>query len=149
MWEEKQRNDSLLTVRRRFMLFRESNRLCLCLSFLLLIPIFCRAAGDSKCQIGTLAGGTAFVDDSGRTWLGDAANVTVELEYKSHIVLLVSDDLGDYIEELGTGTYYLKSARSADGKPLRFARGQHKSFKIGRNKTTRFDVMLLKPVGSV
>jgi len=97
-------------------------------------------------QGGTLAGTMAFVDESEENWLANAAKVTVELEYKGHLVLLISDDLGDYIEELGAGTYYVKSARSADGKQLRFAPSQHKCFKIELNKTTRFDVMLLKPV---
>lgn len=96
-------------------------------------------------QGGTLAGTMVFVDESEKKWLANAAKVTVELEHKGQIMSLVSDDLGDYIEELAAGTYYLRSARSEDGKQLRFAPSQHKCFKIERNKTTRFDVMLLKP----
>ena len=86
----------------------------------------------------------AFVDEVEKKWLANAGKVTVELECEGNVVVLVSDDLGDYIVELPVGTYRLKSARSADGKDLRFAPSQHTSFKVKRNKTTRFDVTLLK-----
>jgi len=86
----------------------------------------------------------AFVDEVEKKWLANAGKVTVELECEGRVVILVSDDLGDYIVELPVGTYHLKSARTVDGKNLRFTPGQHESFKVKRNKTTRFDVTLLK-----
>ena len=98
-------------------------------------------------KTGMLVGTMSFVTGSPKTGpsLGDAANVTVELEYKGLSVCLVSNDHGDYIVKMPKGTYCLKSARSADNKSLRFSPYQSKCFKIEPNKDTRFDVMLLKP----
>ena len=89
----------------------------------------------------------SFVSGSPKTGptLGEAANVTVELEYKGLQVCLISNEQGDYVVNLPKGTYCLKSARTADNKPLRFSPYQYKCFKIETNKDTRFDVMLLKP----
>ena len=98
----------------------------------------------SKRTAGTLAGSMAFVDESEKKWLANAAKVTVELGYKGQTIPLVSNELGDYIVELAAGTYELKSARDAEGKELRFSPSQHRSFKVKPGKTTRFDVMLLK-----
>ncbi|HZJ44475.1 MAG TPA: hypothetical protein VFD63_11945 [Pyrinomonadaceae bacterium] len=99
----------------------------------------------TKRQAGTLAGSMAFVDESEKKWLANAAKVTVELRHKGQTIPLVSNELGDDIVELTAGTYELKSARDAEGKELRFSVSQHKSFKVKPGKTTRFDVMLLKP----
>jgi hypothetical protein len=128
------------------MQFREtSKKSVLCLLFLLLLPLQSNEAGMKKRQAGTLAGSMAFVDESEKKWLANAAKVTVELGYKGQTIPLVSNELGDYIVELAAGTYELKSARDTEGKELRFSISQHKSFKVKSGKTTRFDVMLLRP----
>ena len=126
------------------MLFHEINKSFLCVFFLLLLPLHSRESGMLKQAVGTLAGSMAFVDENEKKWLANAPKVTVELEHEGQIISLVSDDLGAYIVELPPGTYDLKSARNGDGKQLRFSPKQHKCFKIEQNKTTRFDVMLLK-----
>ena len=95
-------------------------------------------------RTGTVVGSMAWVDDRERNTLGDAANVTVELEHKGKIVLLVANDHGDYVKEFPIGTYCLKSAHDAAGKQLRFSPDQYKCFKVRSKKDTRFDVMLLK-----
>ena len=125
------------------MLFREIKNKRLC--FLLLLILCGVSVGASGQQTGTVAGGTLFVDESEKTWLGDAANVTVELEHEGRALTIVSDDNGDFIVKLQKGIYRLKSARDADGKVLRFSSSQHERFKVEPNKDTRFDVMLLPP----
>lgn len=127
------------------MQFREtSKKSLLCLLFLLLLPLQSNQAGVAKRQPGTLAGTMAFVDESEKKWQANAAKVTVEIGHKGQTILLVSNELGDYIVELAAGTYEVKAARDADGKELRFSPSQHRSFKVKPGKTTRFDVMLLK-----
>ena len=133
-------------LHRLSMLFRETSKnslLCLLL-FLLILPLQSNEAAMSKRTAGTLAGSMAFVDESEKKWLANAAKVTVELGHKGQTILLVSNELGDYIVELVAGTYELKCARDAEGKELRFSSSQHRSFKVESGKTTRFDVMLLK-----
>lgn len=117
----------------------------MCLLLLLPLPLYGSVVKVSEHQDGTLAGSMAYVDEAEKKWLANASKVTVELEHEGNVILLVSDDLGDYIVELKTGTYHLKSARNADGKQLRFAPSQHECFKVEPNKTTRFDITLLKP----
>lgn len=121
------------------------NNRFLCLMMLLLLPLQSNTLEVSSQKNGTLVGSIGFVDETETTSLGDAANVTVELEHKGQLIPLVSNDLGDYIVELAAGTYDLKSARSAEGKELRFSSSQHKCFKVEPGKTTRFDVVLLTP----
>jgi hypothetical protein len=100
-----------------------------------------------KQRVGTLVGTMSFVSGSRKTGLslGDAANVTVELAHKGRTILLLANENGDYVEKLPIGRYCVKSAHSAENKPLRFSPYQYKCFQISRNKDTRFDVMLLKP----
>jgi hypothetical protein len=100
---------------------------------------------NANLDAGTVVGSMAFVDDRSPNTLGDAAHVTVELEYKKSVVLLVSNDHGDYVKDFATGTYCLKTARDASGSQLRFSPRQHVCFKVRSSKDTRFDVMLLKP----
>jgi len=130
-----------------FMLYRAINKSSLCLALLLLLPSHGGTSERSWQKKGTLVGTMSFVSGSPKTGpsLGDAANVTVELEYKGLPVCLASNEQGDYVVSLPKGTYCLKSARSADNKPLRFSPHQSKCFKIEPSKDTRFDVMLLKP----
>jgi hypothetical protein len=127
------------------MRFHDTNKLTVCL-FLSMLLFSCGSIlGVPGHKTGTLVGSMLFVDQGETVSLGDAANVTVELEHKDQVVLLVSNDHGDYVRELPEGTYCLKSARGAEGKPLRFSLRQYKCFKIRSKKDTRFDVMLLKP----
>jgi hypothetical protein len=86
-----------------------------------------------------------FVNESERTTLGSAAKVIVELQHKGRTLIIVSDDNGDFLVKLPKGIYRLKSARSANNKPLRFSPSQHRRLKVEPNKDTRFDVMLLMP----
>lgn len=128
------------------MQFRESSKKSfLCLLLLLLLPVQSNQAGVTKRHSGTLAGTMAFVDESEKNWQANAAKVTVEIRHKDQTILLLSNQLGDYILELAAGTYELKAAHDAEGKELRFSPSQHRSFKVKPGKTTRFDVMLLKP----
>jgi TonB family protein len=119
----------------------KNKRLCL----LLLLVLYGAPVGASGQQTGTVAGGTLFVDESEKTTLGDAANVTVELEHEGRTLTIVSDDNGDFIVKLSEGIYRLKSARDAGGKVLHFSASQHEQFRVEPDKDTRFDVMLLQP----
>ncbi len=96
---------------------------------------------------GFLVGSMAYSSGDKRTGdaLGEAAGVTVELLYKGRVVKLTSNQQGDYILNMPKGKYCLRSAVSADGRPLSFSPYQHKCFQIRPKKDTRFDVMLLKP----
>lgn len=96
-------------------------------------------------QAGTVAGGTLFVDEKEKRRLGDAPNVTLELEHKKRILTIVSDDKGDFAVKLPKGNYRLKSARNADRRPLRFSPSQYEYFQVKSNQDTRLDVMLLRP----
>ena len=127
------------------MRFRDINKSHVCPFILLLLLPYGGVNGMLGHRTGTLVGSMAFVNDKQETTLGDAANVTVELEHKGRIVLLIANDHGDYVKEFPIGTYCLKSAHDAGGKSLRFSPDQHKCFKIRSKKDTRFDVMLLKP----
>lgn len=126
------------------MLFQEVNKFGLCLFLLLLLPLTGNSLNPSQQKAGTVAGSMIFVDEREKTTLGEAAKVTVELEYKGQTISLISDELGDFIKKLAGGTYCLKSARTADNKPLSFSPGQARCFTIKYNKDTRFDVMFLK-----
>jgi hypothetical protein len=85
-----------------------------------------------------------FVDKAEKVSLGPGSNVTVELEHKHQVILLLSDEHGYYVKELPEGTYCLKAARDTKGNPLHFSPRQHNCFKIKSQNDTRFDVMLLK-----
>jgi hypothetical protein len=127
-----------------FMQYLNINKSYSCLVFLALLCFCGVALGMSGQEAGTVVGSMAFVNDREPNTLGDAANVTVELEHKGRIALLVSNDHGDYVKEFPTGTYCLKSAHDSAGNELRFSPDQYKCFKIRSKKDTRFDVMLLK-----
>jgi hypothetical protein len=118
-------------------------------AFLVLPLLLGLAAGinsaPSKSQTGQLVGSMGYVDVREKESQGDAAGVTVELEYKRRVVKLTSNQQGDYIVALAKGEYCLKSAVTADNKPLSFSPRQPKCFKIKPGKDSRFDVMLLKP----
>ncbi|MGE0175410.1 MAG: hypothetical protein AB7T49_21685 [Oligoflexales bacterium] len=126
------------------MQFQEANNKCLVLVALILL-----VAGDplnaSEPQMGTVVGSAVFVDEGRRITLGDAPRVAIELDYKGQQEKIISDDGGDFIKRLAKGTWCLMSARDSSGEELKFARGQHKCFKIVPGKDTRFDIMLLKP----
>jgi hypothetical protein len=124
------------------MLFQESNKFSFGLLLALLFTLSSESFGISDHQTGIVAGSAAFVDE--REFLGNAANVIIELQRKGQPITIVSDNQGDFIVKLPKGTYCLKSATNPDKKPLRFAPRQTKCFKINPNQDTRFDVMLLK-----
>src|SRR5712691_10303771 len=77
-----------------FMQYHAINKSCLCLLLLLLLPSYGGTSGMPGQKTGTLVGTMSFVTGSPKTGpsLGDAANVTVELEYKGLSVCLVSND---------------------------------------------------------
>lgn len=114
--------------------------------FLLLffLPFNSNPALKTIPKVGMLAGSMVFVDVHEKKWLGDAANVTVELDFRGQTIPLVSNNLGDYMVELRAGRYELLSVHNAEGKKLQFSPGQHRFFKIESGKTKRFDVMLLE-----
>jgi hypothetical protein len=126
------------------MLFHETNKLLVSL-FLLLLLTCGNAVAVSEHQPGSVVGSMLFVNESEKTTLGSAAKVIVELQHEGQTLTIVSDDNGDFIVKLPKGIYLLKSARSADNKPLRFSSSQHRCLKVEPNKDTRFDVMLLMP----
>jgi hypothetical protein len=126
------------------MLFQEVSKSILCLTLLLLLPTTGNSLNASRQQAGTVAGSMVFVDAHEKTTLGEAAKVTVELEHEEQRVSITSDELGDFIRKLAKGTYCLKSARSADNKPLSFSPNQTKCFTIKPNQDTRFDVMFVE-----
>ena len=126
------------------MLFQETNKLLVSL-FLSLSLTYGNAVVVSGHQPGSVVGSMLFVNESERTTLGSAAKVIVELQHKGRTLIIVSDDNGDFLVKLPKGIYRLKSARSANNKPLRFSPSQHRRLKVEPNKDTRFDVMLLMP----
>ena len=128
-----------------FMRFHDTNKLVRCLSLLVLLFSSSSILGVPGHKTGTLVGSMGFVHRGEKISLGAAPNVTVELEHKDQVVLLLSDDHGYYVKEFPEGTYCLKSARDAEGKLLSFSPRQYKCFKVRPKKDTRFDVMLLKP----
>ena len=127
------------------MQFHGTNNLGLCLCFQMLVFSSGWILGLPPHKTGTLVGSTGFVDQGEKVSLGEVPNVTVELKHKDKVILLLSDDHGNYVKELPEGTYCLKSARDAEGKLLNFSPRQYKCFKVRSKKDTRFDVMLLKP----
>jgi hypothetical protein len=126
------------------MLCHEVNKVGLCLLLLLLLSLSGNSLDVSLQKVGTVAGSMIFIDPREETYIGNAAKVTVELEYKKQTVFIMSDELGDFINKLAGGTYCLKLARTADNKPLSFSPSQSRCFTIKPNKDTRFDVMFLK-----
>jgi hypothetical protein len=126
------------------MMCREINNVRLSLLLLLLSPLTGNSIAILQQKSGTVAGSMMFIDPREETAIGNAAKVTVELEYKKQAVFIVSDEVGDFIKKLASGTYCLKSARTADNKPLNFSPSQSRCFNIKPNKDSRFDVMFLK-----
>jgi hypothetical protein len=123
------------------------NGLAIIVLFLLFAGASNNAQENSERRQGQLVGSMLYVSGDERSGesLGDAAEVTVELEHKRRIIKLTSNQQGDYILTMAKGKYCLKSAVSADSQPLSFSPHQHRCFQIRPKKDTRFDVMLLKP----
>src|SRR5262245_34120053 len=90
---------------REYMLFQEINRLCSFGLGVMLLISFGNSLSGAERQTGTVVGSVSFVDESAREFLGDAANVTIELEYRRQTRIIVSDKQGDYIVELPRGEY--------------------------------------------
>jgi hypothetical protein len=101
------------------------------------------APADARAS-GTLAGTMGFVDAQNK-WADNAAKITVDLKHDGRTIPLTSDELGDYMTELGKGRYCLTSPRNSTGKPLSFAPGQYTCFEIAGDRTTRFDILLSGP----
>ncbi len=92
---------------------------------------------------GSLHGTAAFFEKD--EFAGDAAHVVVELRKGKEIVKFVTDDFGDYWIDLKPGNYVLMRVLDANSVPLDIFEDQHRSFKVKKNQSTRFDVMLKLP----
>ena len=80
------------------------------------------AQENNERRQGYLVGSMLYVSGDERSGdsLGDAAEVTVELEHKGRIVRLTSNQQGDYILSMAKGKYCLKSALAADSRFFKF-----------------------------
>lgn len=92
---------------------------------------------------GALLGTAAFVEKG--EFAGNAAHVVVELKNKKEIVKVLTNDFGDYSVELKPGNYVLIRVLDVNNVPLSILENQSRSFKVKKNKSTRFDVMLKIP----
>ena len=74
---------------------------------------------------------------------------TVELLRLNRRIKIITDEAGVMDEKLPAGKYQLISVKNAEGKLLTFTENQNLCFEIKANKTTRFDIDVLKPKPSV
>lgn len=95
-------------------------------------------------QSGSLVGSIAFTSKNGKTFFKFSPKTSIVLKVKDKTKkVIVSDENGDYLPELPVGKYCIYSVKNENGIELQLQDSQHKCFKIGENKTTRFDIMLL------
>lgn len=127
------------------MLFQEtSSRWVVVVVLLLIMGVTCtQVACDPRA--GTVLGTAIFVDEVRETTLREAPNVSIEIECKGRKETLVTNENGDFFRKLPTGTWCLRAVHDVDGSKLDFAAKQHRCFKVGSEKDTRFDIMLSKP----
>jgi hypothetical protein len=125
------------------MLSRENKKnLHLLLFLLCLLGASVTAASFHK--DGFVAGTMAYVDEREKTFLGNASQVTLELNNEERVISIISNEIGDFDVKLPVGTYCLRAARDVNNMSLIFSPNQQKCFRVRRDKITRFDVMLLK-----
>src|SRR6266849_4416090 len=108
-----------------FMRFHDTSNLASCMFLCIVLLSSSSLLAAPRQKTGTLVGSMGLVDKAEKVSLGSASNVTVELEHKHQVILLLSDDHGYYVKELPEGTYCLKAARDAKGNPLHFSPRQH------------------------
>jgi hypothetical protein len=97
-----------------------------------------------KSKSGELVGSIAFGIEETRTFIKYSPKTLIILSIKGQKKTIASDENGDYIITLPVGTYCISSIESEDGTILKLWQGQHKYFKISKNKVTRFDINLLE-----
>lgn len=115
------------------------------LVFAILVSLTCVVLGQQKQKTGNLVGTAVFVSEDGRTSIKFSPKTSIVLISGNKKKIVISDKEGDYLPELLIGKYCISSVENEDGTKLKLWTGQHKCFKIYRNKTTRFDISLLMP----
>lgn len=70
---------------------------------------------------------------------------TVELLRKNKKIIIIANEAGLITKKLPTGKYRVLSVKSAESEQLTFSKNQILYFEIKKNKTTRFDIGVLKP----
>ena len=91
---------------------------------------------------GFLVGGAAYAPETNRSYGTPARWVIVEVKRANRIITIRSNEMGLFGEYLTVGIYKLVRVKSLDGVELDLDTGQQYTFKINKNKNTRFDIAL-------
>jgi hypothetical protein len=70
---------------------------------------------------------------------------TIELLHLNKRIIIITDEAGVIDKKLPAGKYQLLSVKNSEGKLLTFSDKQYLCLEIETNKTTRFDIDVLKP----
>lgn len=100
-----------------------------------------KVKGQSK-GVGNVRGTIILTENQSDSNVKLVPNATIQLEKAGRISEIISDNLGDFSNELRVGKYCLKSVRDNRGNLLRISSNQHRCFNIQKKKTTRFDILL-------
>ena len=96
-----------------------------------------------RAETGTVQGTIAVVSENAGKFVRGEPHASIVLSRQHKTVRIRSDEIGDFVVPLPSGTYCIQSVLDQSGHSVPISRRQAKCFTIRKGKSTRFDVIIV------